>query len=152
MGQRRSLFPWLALPVILAVAIPAGAARFHVRVDGMRDSGSSEAGDWALANCYATLAAGASAAAPGDSVLLYPEIHACAELVVLAAFLGNRDLDSVPNATTVACEGSGRLVLDAPASQAELRGVTFTGSATLPQAGLTVAAGRSERRRHRAAA
>lgn len=138
MRRHHRLSAGLVLAAILLAAIPAAAARYHVRVGGLQTSGPSTAGDWDPGNCYATLAAAALAAAPADSVLLYPENHACAEVVTLPAFLGNRDLVGAPAPAQVDCTGAGRLVLDAPAPQAELRGVAFTGDTLLPAAGLTV--------------
>ncbi|MCP4571112.1 MAG: hypothetical protein GY838_02045 [bacterium] len=126
--------------LLLALVMPGPAvgARYHVRTDGLRVAGASAAEDWTPANCYATLAAAAAVAAPADSLLLYPEVHACAEAVALPVFLGNRDFTGAPAPARVACAGSGRLILDAPGPQAELRGVEFAGSTILSVAGLTV--------------
>lgn len=138
-SHHRKILVWLLVAAIPAAAAPAWAARYHVRTGGARDTGPSAAGDWTPANCYATLAAAALAAAPADSILLFPETHACAEVVALPAFLGNRALEARPDSTEVACGGPGRLVVEAPGPGSELRGVTFTGGAELAAAGLTVA-------------
>ncbi|MBE0565047.1 MAG: hypothetical protein IH621_03755, partial [Krumholzibacteria bacterium] len=107
-SPHRMILIWLLLGAIQAAAAPAWAARYHVRTGGARDAGPSAAGDWTPANCYGSLAAAALAAAPADSILLFPEVHACAEVVALPAFLGNRALDARPDSTEVACSGPGR--------------------------------------------
>ncbi|MFO7653995.1 MAG: choice-of-anchor Q domain-containing protein [Candidatus Krumholzibacteriia bacterium] len=137
-----------AVLVILAAAAltaaPVQAARLHVRVGGVRSAGPSAPGIWDLENCYATLAAAARSAAPLDSLLLFPEVHACEEEVVLPAFLGNRALDRERAATQVVLAASGRLVLAPSGRQAGVRGLTFTGGALRPEAALTVENSREE--------
>jgi len=124
--RRGAVLAALLLAALL-LAAPALAARFHVHVGGTRTAGASLPGDWSEANCYGTLAGALAAAAPADSVLLYPEAHALAQPATLRAFLGNRDLTTDPGATGVAFGADGALAVDAQVARTELRGVAFLG-------------------------
>lgn len=121
-----------ALALLLAGAVPAHAARLHVLPGGERLSGVSSPQDWSPANCYPSLAMAAQAASPADSLLLSRDDHPVAEAVVLAAFLGNADLDGNSAGSRLLLEAGADLRLEGGAPVAEVRGIEFTvgGTAT----------------------
>ncbi len=118
----------LALLVIL-IASPGEAARFHVSQGGTRLSGPSELDNWDAANNYATLAEAFAQAAPADSILLDDQIHALDTPQVLTALLTNRSFDAAPGAAGILVGSSGSLRIDAGLLATEIRGLVIAGTA-----------------------
>jgi hypothetical protein len=122
----------LGISVIIAVLLvttPATAARYQVHVGGTRTSGPSTPDDWQAANCYGTIAAALTAAAPSDSVLLYDESHVLDTPATLSCVLTNRQLLAAPGGTEVIVGAAGTLAVDATLATTQITGVQFVGLA-----------------------
>jgi len=112
---------------VLLVTTPAVAARFHVHVGGTRTSGPSTPDDWQTRNCYATIAAALTTAAPGDSVLLYDESHVLDTSATLSCVLTNRYLLAAPGGAEVVVGAAGTLAVDPTLATTEITGLQFVG-------------------------
>lgn len=115
----------LCLAFALGLAMPAGAARFHVLPDGERQSGPSAAGDWTPANCYPTLAVAAMAAGPPDTLLLSLDDHLLDAVATLPALIANRNLSAEAAACRVRLGAGGNLRIAAAATGTVVRGISL---------------------------
>ena len=116
----------LVLILIILLASPVLAGRYHVSSGGQKTEGFSIAQNWDPDNCYQQISTAAVMATMSDTILIDYGIHPYHNSNTLPALIANRDMSNDNSNTSVVLRAYSRFLLNPNQQSSEIRGITFT--------------------------